>query len=411
VDFWQRWLSQCTYVGRWREIVFRSSLVLKLLTFEPTGAIVAAPTCSPPEMIGGVRNWDYRYTWLRDAAFTLYAHLRIGFTQEASAFMKWMTTLSPDADPDTPLQIVHGIDGRSDLSEQILGHLDGYRGSRPVRIGNGAYSQLQMDIYGELMDSLYLYNKHVMPISSELWSRIRRRLNWLCDHWRQPDQGIWEVRGTRRHFVYSKVMCWVAFDRGLRLAQKRSFPAERSRWLEARDAIFEEVMTKGWSSERQTFVQHYGSESLDASNLIMPLVFFIAPNDPRMLSTIEAINRGATRGGLVNDGLVSRYDVTKTEDGLDGVEGTFNMCTFWLVEALTRVGKMDHAKLAEARFLFERMLGFANHLGLYGEQTGPGGEALGNFPQALTHIALISAAFNLDRALSRGERSCELPGI
>ncbi|MGQ0812252.1 MAG: glycoside hydrolase family 15 protein [Nitrospiraceae bacterium] len=399
VDFWHRWLSQCTYAGRWREMVYRSALALKLLTFEPTGAMVAAPTCSLPESIGGGRNWDYRYTWMRDAAFTLYALLRIGFTKEATAFMEWMATPSPGEHEETPLQIVYGIDSRWDLKERTLDHLDGYRGSRPVRIGNGAYSQLQLDIHGELMDSLYLYNKHVMPISSEAWVRVRHRLNWLCDQWRQPDEGIWEVRGGRRHFVYSKVMCWVAFDRGLRLAEKRSFPAERSRWLEARDAIYEEVLTKGWSDERQAFIQHYESESLDASNLIMPLVFFMSPNDPRMLSTIDAINRATTQGGLVNDGLVYRYDVTKAEDGLRGDEGTFNMCSFWLVEALTRAGRVDRQKLAEARLLFERMLGYANHLGLYGEQTGPSGETLGNFPQAFTHVALISAAFNLDRTL------------
>jgi len=399
VEFWHRWLSQCTYAGRWREMVYRSALVLKLLTFEPTGAIVAAPTSSLPEMIGGGRNWDYRYTWLRDAAFSLYALLRIGFTREATAVMKWMETLSLDDYGDSPPQIVYGIDGRRDLTEQTLDHLEGYKGSRPVRIGNGAYSQLQLDIYGELLDSLYLYNKHVMPISYDVWSRVRRRLNWLCDHWQLPDEGIWEIRSARRHFVYSKVMCWVAFDRGLRLAEKRSFPAERSRWLDVRDKIYEEVIAKGWSEKRQAFVQHYESESLDASNLIMPLVFFMSPTDPRMLKTIEAINRGSSEGGLVNDGLVYRYDAIKGEDGLTGDEGTFNMCTFWLVEALTRAGKTDRKKLDEARLLFERMLGYANHLGLYAEQTGPSGEALGNFPQGFTHIALISAAFNLDRAL------------
>ena len=401
VEFWHRWLSQCTYAGRWREMVYRSALVLKLLTFEPTGAIVAAPTCSLPEMIGGGRNWDYRYTWLRDAAFSIYALLRIGFRTEATAFMQWMETLSLDENGDSPPQIVYGIDGRRDLNEQTLDHLEGYKGSRPVRIGNGAYSQLQLDIYGELLDSLYLYNKHVMPISYDVWSRVRRRLNWLCDHWQLPDEGIWEVRGGRRHFIYSKVMCWVAFDRGLRLAEKRSFPAERSRWLDARDKIYEEVILKGWSEKRQAFVQHYDSESLDASNLIMPLVFFMSPTDPRMLKTIETINRGSSQGGLVNDGLVYRYDTAQGEDGVMGDEGTFNICTFWLVEALTRAGRTDRKNLDEARLLFERMLGYANHLGLYAEQTGPSGEALGNFPQGFTHIALISAAFNLDRALGQ----------
>jgi GH15 family glucan-1,4-alpha-glucosidase len=405
VNFWHGWLSKCTYAGRWREMVHRSALVLKLLTFEPTGAIVAAPTCSLPEAIGGVRNWDYRYTWVRDAAFTLYGFLRIGLTDEAGAFMRWMAAPSPDERVNTPAQIVYGIDGRRDLTEQTLDHLDGYMGSRPVRIGNGAFTQLQLDIYGEILDSVYLYDKYGTPTPYDVWMRVRRRLDWLCDNWQQRDEGIWEVRGGRRHFVYSKVMCWVALDRGLRLANKRSFPADRTRWLDVRDRIYEEVMSKGWSEKRQAFVQHYESDSLDASNLIMPLVFFVAPNDPRMLKTIEAIGRSASDSGLMSDSLVYRYDPAKGVDGLPGEEGTFNMCTFWLVEALTRAGRVDRLKLNEARLLFERMLGYANHLGLYPEQTGPSGEGLGNFPQAFTHLSLISAAYNLDRALGAKARN------
>ena len=401
VEFWQRWLSKCTYTGRWREMVYRSALTLKLLTFEPTGAIVAAPTCSLPETVGGVRNWDYRYTWIRDAAFTLYGLLRIGFTEEAEGFMRWLEARAGEVEADGSLQIVYGIDGRHDLTEQTLDHLSGYRDSRPVRIGNGAYQQLQLDIYGELLDGLYLYNKYVMPIGYDAWTRIRRRLNWLCDNWQRPDEGIWEVRGGRRHFVSSKLMCWVAMDRGLRLAQKRAFPADQVRWLQVRDQIYEEVMAKGWSEKRHAFVQHYDSDSLDASNLLMPLVFFLSPNDPRMISTLEAINRSPQDGGLVSDGLVYRYDSATGVDGLQGGEGTFNMCTFWLVEALTRAGRVDRTKLVEARLLFERMLGYANHVGLYAEETGGSGEALGNFPQAFTHLSLISAAFNLDRALGQ----------
>ena len=401
VEYWRRWLSHCTYRGRWREIVQRSALTLKLLSFEPTGAIVAAPTCSLPEAIGGVRNWDYRYTWIRDAAFTVYGLLRIGFTEEAARFRDWLQDRWHDADSnsDGPLQLMYGIDGRADLTEESLDHLEGYRGSRPVRIGNGAHRQLQLDIYGELMDAVYLHNKYVEPIGYDSWMRLRRLIEWLCDNWNREDEGIWEVRGGRRHFVYSKVMSWVALDRSLRLADKRSFPADRSRWLKVRDEICEEVMTKGWDASRKAFVQAYGSDALDASSLLMPLVFFMAPNDPRMVSTVDAIRRQLDAGGLAADGLVYRYDPAAAPDGLPGREGTFNMCSFWLVEALTRAGRTDPSRLDDARLLFEQMLGYANHLGLYAEQTGTSGEALGNFPQAFTHLALISAAFNLDRTL------------
>jgi GH15 family glucan-1,4-alpha-glucosidase len=394
VEYWRRWLSKCTYRGRWREMVYRSALTLKLLTFDPTGAIVAAPTCSLPEGIGGPRNWDYRYTWIRDAAFTLYGLLRIGFTAEAEKFMHWLEARCHELKPDGSLQIMYGIDGRHELPETTLDHLEGYRQSKPVRIGNGAYDQLQLDIYGELMDSVYLYNKYGSPISYDLWRHLRRLINWVCDNWQKPDEGVWEVRGGKQHFLYSKLMCWVALDRGLRLADKRSFPADRERWLKVRDTIYEEIMEKGWSHSRRAFVQRYGSETLDAANLMMPLVFFVSPTDPRMLKTLDAINQPPERGGLVANALVYRYNLNETEDGLDGEEGSFNICTFWLVEALTRAGRTD-----EARLMFEQMLGYANHLGLYAEETGHHGEALGNFPQAFTHLALISAAFNLDRAL------------
>src|SRR5262249_45230362 len=335
VAYWRRWLARCTYTGRWRERVYRSALTLKLLSFEPTGAIVAAPTCSLPEAVGGPRNWDYRYTWIRDAAFTLYALLRIGFTEEAARFRDWLKDRwqEPDSMGVGPLQLVYGIDGRSELTEQTLDHLEGYRGSRPVRIGNGAFRQLQLDIYGELMDAVYLHNKYVAPTGYDSWIRLRKLVDWLCDNWRRPDEGIWEVRGGRQQFLYSKLMAWVAVDRCLRLADKRSFPGDRSRWLKVRDEIYECILNDGWNPKRKAFVQALGSDALDASCLIMPLVFFMAPNDPRMLSTIDAISKPLDKGGLMADGLVYRYDPSVAPDGLPGREGTFNMCSFWLIEA------------------------------------------------------------------------------
>jgi GH15 family glucan-1,4-alpha-glucosidase len=404
VEYWHAWLAKCTYKGRWREMVYRSALALKLMTFEPTGAIVASPTCSLPESIGGPRNWDYRYTWIRDAAFSIYALLRIGFTQEAKSFVAWLEQRCHERNPDGGLQIMYGLHGEHRLDEISLDHLEGYKCSKPVRIGNGAHEQLQLDIYGELMDSVYLYNKHGAPISWDFWVELRGLIDWVCKNWRLADEGIWETRGGQQHFVYSKLMCWVALDRGLRLADKRSFPADHDHWLKVRDEIYLDVMKFGWSKQRSAFVQFYGSDALDASNLIMPLVFFMAPNDPRMLKTVDAICKDPADGGLLSNSLVYRYNLTQYNDGLTGEEGTFNMCTFWLVEALTRAGQMDRSRLDQARLIFEKMLGYANHLGLYAEQTGSHGEALGNFPQAFTHLALISSASNLDRILSGSER-------
>lgn len=394
VDYWHDWLSQCTYRGRWREHVYRSALVMKLMTFEPTGAIIAAPTASLPEHIGGERNWDYRYTWLRDAGFTLYAFMRIGFMEEAAAFMDWLDLRCHEPNEDGSLQPLYGIDGRHKIHEEDLTHLEGYKGSRPVHIGNAAYKQFQLDIYGAVLDAVYLYNKYGSFVSYDLWTHIARMADWVCDNWQRKDVGIWEIRAEDQDFVYSRLMCWVALDRALRLADKRSFPADRARWLKERDAIYNDIMTNGWDDEMGAFVHYYGHDALDAANLIMPLVFFVGADDPKMKSTVAAIMRSKESGGLMSGEMVYRYDVDKSPDGLEGPEGTFNMCTFWLVEALTRAGDVDRARL-----IFERMLGYANHVGLYAEQTGLHGEALGNFPQAFTHLGLISAAFNLDRTL------------
>ncbi|HMO17296.1 MAG TPA: glycoside hydrolase family 15 protein [Oligoflexia bacterium] len=401
VRFWRNWISKSTYRGRWREMVDRSAFALKLLTFQPTGAIIAAGTTSLPEEISGVRNWDYRYTWVRDAAFTVYAFIRIGFVEEANHFMKWMEERCKELGTNDTLQIMYGIDGRHELTEECLDHLDGYMGSRPVRIGNAAYSQKQLDIYGELLDAIYLCNKYGTPISYEFWTYIVRLVDWVCENWNTKDEGVWEVRGEPQHFVYSKLMCWVAIDRALRLADKRSFPGNKEYWEKVRDEIFNEIMAKGWSTDKQAFVQYFGSSNLDAANLMMPLTFFVSPTDPRMLRTLDAILKDPSEGGLVANSLVYRYNVDETCDGLPGHEGTFNICTFWLVEALTRAAQENSRYLDEARMIFEKMLGFANHLGLYAEQIGDHGEALGNYPQAFTHIALISAAFNLNTSLSK----------
>jgi GH15 family glucan-1,4-alpha-glucosidase len=387
IAYWRDWLSQCTYTGRWREMVHRSALAIKLLQFAPTGAIVAAPTCS------------HRYTWVRDASFTVYALMLIGFTDEAVAFGRWLLSRAQEPNPDGSLQIMYGIDGRHTLTEETLDHLEGYRGSRPVRIGNGAYDQLQLDIYGELMEGVYAYEEFGGRIAYDGWTHLRKLIDWVCENWRREDEGIWETRGGRQHFVYSKLMSWVALDRGLRIAEKRSLPADRVRWAAVRDEIFEEIMDRGWNEQRQAFVQHYDSDHLDASNLLLPLVSFVSPTDPRMLSTLDAINRPPHAGGLVSSGLVYRYDVERSADGLAGEEGSFSICTFWLVEALTRAGRIE-----QARLMFEQMLSYANHLGLYAEEIGSTGEALGNFPQAFTHLALIRAAVDLDRALGASPR-------
>jgi GH15 family glucan-1,4-alpha-glucosidase len=391
VRFWREWSGRSRYHGRWREMVNRSALLLKLLTYLPTGAIVAAPTTSLPESIGGVRNWDYRYTWVRDAAFTVYSLMRLGHIDEAGAFAKFMQQRATEESPDNgPLNVMYGIDGRHDLVEEELPHLDGYRGSKPVRIGNAAYGHLQLDIYGELMDSLYLYDKYGAPLSYDMWSTVERLLNWVAKNWEQPDQSIWEVRGPRRNFTYSKLQCWVALDRGVRLARKRSFPAEGDSWRRERNRIYRAIMQEGWNEKEGAFTQSFGSDALDAATLMMPLMLFVSPSDPRMTATIARV-----RKELAADSLVHRYEIGKAaRDGLPGTEGFFSVCSFWLVEAMARAGQVE-----EAQLLFEKLLGYANHLGLFSEEISGKGELLGNFPQALTHLGLISAAHNLDRLL------------
>ncbi|MBB4659881.1 glycoside hydrolase family 15 protein [Parvularcula dongshanensis] len=387
-NYWRDWVSRSTYRGRWRPEVMRSALVLKLLTSAEYGSVSAAVTFGLPEAPGAGRNWDYRYAWIRDSAFTMYAFLRLGFYEEATAYQVWLRGLKVEGPPG-PLPLLFTLDGSPAPAEQELDHLSGYRGSRPVRTGNAAAGQLQLDIYGELMDAIYLSDKYTNPIWSADWQYLSQMMDWLAENWNQPDEGIWEPRSGRQHTLHSRVMCWVAFDRAVRLANKRGIPAPIERWRRERDAIYEDVHENFWNEELKAFVQTKGGYALDAACLLMPLVRFVSATDPKWLSTLQAV-----KTHLMDDSLVYRYSADTTEDGLDGLEGTFNMCSFWYVECLARAGD-----LAQARFLFDKMLGYANPLGLFAEETGPAGEPLGNFPQAFTHLALISAAFTLNRML------------
>ncbi|MBC7633617.1 glycoside hydrolase family 15 protein [Aeromicrobium sp.] len=391
--FWRTWLSQSTYTGRWREMVNRSAITLKLLTHEPSGALIAAPTTSLPEEIGGGRNWDYRYVWMRDAAFSLYALLRLGFTQEANSFVRWLSERLGEESDDKhglgPLRVLYDIDGNTPTAESELDHLSGYRDSSPVRVGNAAVDQLQLDIYGEIIDSIYLFNKYGPGITSDAWADLTRMLEWLLDNWDRDDAGMWEIRDGPRPHTTSRLMCWVAFERMIRVARQRGLPGDLTAWSRARDEIYARLMEKSWDDDLQAFVQEEGGEALDAGVLLMPMVKFLSPADPKFLSTLEAVEKR-----LVADSLVFRYDPGRVSDGLDGEEGTFSLCSFWYVEALTRAGRLDDAQLA-----LEKMFTYANHVGLYAEQVSATGDQLGNFPQAFTHLALISAAINLDRAL------------
>lgn len=390
--FWTQWCGQCKYRGVYEDAVMRSAITLKLLTYSPTGGMVAAPTTSLPEQIGGERNWDYRYTWIRDASFGAYALLSAGHEEDAFSFFEWVSHVALQSRAGT-LQIMYGLDGETDLPEITLSHLEGYRRSAPVRIGNAASTQFQLDVYGELLDCFHAYRR-VGKIPAEhrdhVWPAFRQQVDYVVEHWREPDSGIWEVRTAPRHFVYSKVMAWTAVDRGIRGVEEMGFEADLARWRAARDAIRSDVLQNGYDSAIGAFTQSYGEPVLDAANLLLPLVGFIDANDDRMHSTIAATERD-----LLDRGLLYRY--RGADDGLRGAETTFGVCTFWLVENLVLAGRV-----AEAQKLFEGMLARATPLGLYGEELEPSsGTHLGNFPQALTHIGLMNAAVRLGRALQK----------
>jgi GH15 family glucan-1,4-alpha-glucosidase len=398
-EFWKEWIARSTYKGRWREEVERSAITLKLMTYAPTGALVAAPTAGLPEQVGGERNWDYRFTWVRDASFSVYALLSLGYTAEAQKFMQWLAARAKDAKDDAgAVRIMYRIDGSPDLSEEVLEHLEGYRESRPVRIGNGASDQLQLDIYGEALDSIYLADLNRIPITHEGWQHISAIVDWLCENWDRPEEGIWETRGGQQDFTYGRLMSWVAFDRAIRLAQRRARPADIQKWRNSRDEVYKQIIRRAWHKDREAFVQHYDTNVLDASLLYMPLVGFLSPMDPMWQKTLKAMDQE-----LVSDSLVYRYNPEASPDGLQGSEGTFSICTFWYVDALARSGRLE-----DARLTFDKMMTYSNHLGLFSEEIGPSGEQLGNFPQAFSHLSLITAAVNLDYQLDHGAGTTRL---
>ena len=387
IKFWRRWIHKSTYKGRWTDLVLRSAITLKLLTSATYGSMVAAPTFSLPESIGFDRNWDYRFTWIRDAAFTMYAFLRLGYWEEASEFLKWIHERSGE----DVLKLMYAIDGSDVPEEEMLDNMEGYMASGPVRIGNAAKDQHQLDIYGELIDTIYLYNKNHSKINYEFWQTVQKHILCVVDGWKKPDHGMWEVRNGKKQFLHTRLMCWVAMDRAIKIATDRSFPYPEQEWREVRDAIYNDIYDNFWNEKLQAWVQYKGAGVVDASVLLMPLVHFVTPDEPRWLSTLRVVEET-----LSTDVLIYRYDNKDDADGLDGEEGTFNMCSFWFIEVLAKNKEID-----KALEHFEKMTGYANHLGLFAEQIGKRGEHLGNFPQAFTHLALISAALELDKQLDR----------
>jgi GH15 family glucan-1,4-alpha-glucosidase len=394
--YWKAWLNRSTYRGRWREMVSRSAMTLKLMTYEPTGAPVAAATLGLPEQAGGERNWDYRYTWIRDGSLTMWALSNLGYLDEAARFGAWMrdrVTEGAGGNGASPLKIMYRVDGTSDLTEEILDNFEGWRGSRPVRIGNGAADQLQLDIYGEAADAILAGDEAGLSMAYEGWLALTKIMDWVADNWDQPDEGVWETRGGRKDFTYGRFQCWVALDRAIKLAQKHGRPANLAKWAAARDALYNQVMSRGWNQKVGAFTQHYDTEVLDSSLLLMPIEDFISPTDPRWLSTLDGMNKE-----LVSDSLVYRYNPAASPDGLHGDEGTFSLCTFLYVDALARAGRLDDAVLT-----FEKMFTYGNHLGLFSEEIDSTGGQLGNFPQAFTHLSLINAAITLNRELDKSE--------
>ncbi|MEE8470608.1 MAG: glycoside hydrolase family 15 protein, partial [Dehalococcoidia bacterium] len=394
--YWRKMAEDCVFSGAWRESIVRSYLVLHLLVYSPTGAIVAAPTTSLPEQIGGGRNWDYRFAWLRDASLTINALFHLGHKEEALGFFNWLVGLCDKC--GAKAHILYDIDSEEPLKEQELHHLKGYRGSQPVRIGNDAYGQLQLDVFGEVLEAAHSYLDIAGYMSAHTWELLESFVNAACENWQRPDSGIWEVRGGPHHFVHSKFMCWVAVDRGIKIAEKLGHTENLGRWQKAAKDIREDVLAHGWNPERQAFTQHYDTTALDASNLLMPLFSFLPISDERVISTVER-----TIEELCWNGLLRRYRTDETDDGLSGSEGAFLWCSFWLVRNLLRMGRLE-----EARDLYQRLLSYGNHLGLFSEMIDPAsGEALGNFPQALTHLAVIITGLELTRAIEKRETGAE----